>query len=62
MDLFSVLEHEVGHLLGHDHDEVGVMNETLAAGERRSVGTVDVAQPWWLAAFEFTSPRDRRGW
>src|SRR5207302_9808584 len=34
MDLLTVLEHELGHLLGHDHDEGGVMAETLAAGER----------------------------
>ena len=33
MDLLSVLMHEFGHLLGHDHDE-GVMAETLDAGQR----------------------------
>lgn len=34
MDLLAVVMHELGHLLGHDHDEEGVMAETLAAGVR----------------------------
>ena len=37
MDLLTVLEHEIGHLLGHDHDAEGVMQETLTAGSRRTV-------------------------
>ena len=35
MDLLMVLEHELGHLLGHDHAQSGVMTETLPAGMRR---------------------------
>jgi probable HAF family extracellular repeat protein len=36
MDLLTVLEHEVGHLLGKEHAAGGVMQETLAAGQRRN--------------------------
>lgn len=36
MDLLTVVMHELGHVLGHDHDDDGVMAETLAAGERRT--------------------------
>jgi membrane-associated phospholipid phosphatase len=34
MDLLTVLEHEVGHLLGYGHEAGGVMRETLTAGTR----------------------------
>jgi hypothetical protein len=34
MDLLTVLEHEVGHLLGFEHAATGVMQDTLAAGVR----------------------------
>src|SRR4029079_12575430 len=38
MDLLTVLTHEVGHLLGYDHAAGGVMEETLDAGLRRTIG------------------------
>jgi membrane-associated phospholipid phosphatase len=38
MDLLSVLTHEVGHLLGYDHEAGGVMQQTLDAGVRQTVG------------------------
>ena len=37
MDLLTVVRHELGHYLGHDHDEGGVMSETLAPGESHTV-------------------------
>jgi hypothetical protein len=32
----TVLEHEVGHLLGYEHAPTGVMQDTLTAGTRRT--------------------------
>ena len=60
MDLLTVLEHEVGHLLGRGHEADGVMAETLAPGIRRMPGgEID-----WLAVidvlFAETSPHKRR--
>jgi membrane-associated phospholipid phosphatase len=43
MDLLTVLEHEVGHLLGRGHEAGGVMQETLTAGTRRTAGPVPAA-------------------
>jgi hypothetical protein len=43
MDLATVVLHELGHALGLDHDDEGLMGDTLAAGETRTVpGTVAV--------------------
>jgi hypothetical protein len=42
MDLLTVLTHEVGHLLGHEHEADGVMQETLTAGTRRTPGPTPI--------------------
>jgi len=45
IDLLTVLEHELGHVLGlPDINQNGVMNVTLDTGERRLVTSSDVAQ------------------
>jgi hypothetical protein len=44
IDLLTVLEHELGHLLGREHGD-GVMAETLSAGERRAVDRVSGDAP-----------------
>jgi len=38
MDLLTVLIHEIGHLLGHNHDEGGAMDADLGVGERELPG------------------------
>lgn len=38
MDLLTVLTHEVGHLLGYDHEASSIMQDTLTAGVRRTIG------------------------
>jgi Ca2+-binding RTX toxin-like protein len=45
MDLLTVVEHELGHIIGlGDSDSTGVMNVNLDVGERRMPDVIDVAQ------------------
>jgi hypothetical protein len=39
MDLLTILEYEVGHLLGHDHEAEGLMALTLPAGTRHDLSS-----------------------
>jgi len=43
IDLLSVLEHEIGHLQGHGHEEGGVMSGTLDVGVRTGTQGVQVS-------------------
>src|SRR5262249_19236293 len=48
MDLLTVLEPEIGHLLGRGHEADGVMQETLTGGTRRTVGPTPAKNTGWL--------------
>jgi uncharacterized delta-60 repeat protein len=59
MDLLTVLMHELGHLLSHDHDDEGLMAEALSGGTRLTpVDGHDIALMWLLS--EDLTPRTRR--
>jgi hypothetical protein len=42
IDLLTVVEHEMGHLLGAQHSDQGVMEKGLAPGERRDASAGDL--------------------
>ena len=60
MDLLTVLAHEVGHLLGQDHEADGVMAETLTAGTRLTPSAH--ATDWFAAVDVVFSEKSSRRW
>jgi hypothetical protein len=46
MDLLTTLMHEMGHVMGREHEASGVMTEDLRAGERENpVPVAEIATP-----------------
>jgi hypothetical protein len=65
MDLLTALMHEVGHLLGQDHDDDGLMAETLTAGTRLTVSQGASADSSRFAAdalFALLAPDEEMPW
>jgi hypothetical protein len=45
IDLLTVVSHELGHILGLDHEEDGLMADTLAPGQVKVPGWITAARP-----------------
>lgn len=52
MDLLTVIMHEMGHVLGYEHQDDGVMQETLSAGTRLTGFSTESMLPLPTAALD----------
>ena len=41
VDMVTFFQHEIGHILGYDHTETGIMRSNLPTGRRRIVDADD---------------------
>ena len=63
MDLLTVLEDEIGHPPGYEHENYGLIRGTPAVGERQTPDRVDLGESWWLAVLtDLSKKRDPFGW
>jgi uncharacterized delta-60 repeat protein len=65
MDLLTVIAHELGHLLGQDHEADGLMAETLTAGTRLAISAGNDADTSRFAAdalFALLAADDETPW
>jgi len=57
IDLLTVVEHEMGHVLGHSHTENGLMDDELQAGERKLIAT-EVMMPASSQKYAVSTQKD----
>jgi hypothetical protein len=57
IDLLTVVSHELGHILGLDHEEDGLMADTLAPGQMKVPGWITALKPDRIGAQKRTTIR-----
>jgi hypothetical protein len=61
IDLLTAVMHEIGHALGRDHEEDGLMSETLAEGERHNPD-LDLWALAWLDDWQGATRAKQKRW